>query len=189
LTRRSRKADALPRARSSLGALSRSRHRPCAVDEAQDTSAKQWEIIEILVAEFLPAARVAMCRTLFAVGDNSRSSRSRARCHSSPKCAITSARTRQWRSVATEKLDYSFRSAVVVLNAVDAVFKQPGGIPRTHADPTWTVHQPLPGGARRGGDWELIGPDERYWQRRLDAPFDTTSDQPRSSSLPRSHAR
>ena len=44
------------------------------VDEAQDTSDKQWEIIKILVAEFLPGgARENVRRTLFAVGDEKQS--------------------------------------------------------------------------------------------------------------------
>ena len=44
------------------------------VDEAQDTSDKQWEIIKILVAEFLPGgARGNVRRTLFAVGDEKQS--------------------------------------------------------------------------------------------------------------------
>src|SRR4029078_797290 len=44
------------------------------VDEAQDTSDKQWEIIKILVAEFLPGgARENVKRTLFAVGDEKQS--------------------------------------------------------------------------------------------------------------------
>jgi len=44
------------------------------VDEAQDTSNKQWEIIKILVAEFLPGgARDNVRRTLFAVGDEKQS--------------------------------------------------------------------------------------------------------------------
>ena len=44
------------------------------VDEAQDTSDKQWEIIKILVAEFLPGgARDNVRRTLFAVGDEKQS--------------------------------------------------------------------------------------------------------------------
>ena len=45
---------------------------------------------------------------------------------------------------STEKLDYSFRSAVGVLDAVDAVFKQPAAFRGLTADPTWTVHQALP---------------------------------------------
>src|SRR4029077_3547950 len=44
------------------------------VDEAQDTSPKQWEIVKTIVAEFVPGgARDNIRRTLFAVGDEKQS--------------------------------------------------------------------------------------------------------------------
>ena len=44
------------------------------IDEAQDTSPKQWKIIETIVAEFTPGgARPNVRRTLFAVGDDKQS--------------------------------------------------------------------------------------------------------------------
>ena len=77
------------------------------VDEAQDTSDTQWEIIKILVAEFLPGgARDNVQRTLFAVGDEKhRFSRFKAQCRISlPRCAATSARcTRQARPCSQPK--------------------------------------------------------------------------------------
>ena len=45
------------------------------IDEAQDTSPKQWEIVRTIVAEFAPArrARPNVRRTVFAVGDEKQS--------------------------------------------------------------------------------------------------------------------
>ncbi|MGZ5852946.1 MAG: double-strand break repair helicase AddA [Xanthobacteraceae bacterium] len=166
------------------------------VDEAQDTSAKQWEIIKILVAEFLPGgARDNVRRTLFAVGDEKQSIfsfqgavpykfaeiRDHFRAlHETSEVAF-----------ATEKLDFSFRSAIGVLNAVDAVFKQPTAFRGLTADATWTVHLPLPDAVP--GDveiWHLIGPDEKDTNKEgWDAPFDTTSETSPSVKLAAKIAR
>ena len=165
------------------------------VDEAQDTSDKQWEIIKILVAEFLPGgARDNVRRTLFAVGDEKQSifsfqgavphkfAEMRDHFHAVHKASDV--------AFATEKLDYSFRSAVGVLDAVDAVFKQPAAFRGLTADPTWTVHQPLPDAVP--GDveiWELIGPDDKDTKEGWDAPFDTASETSPSVKLAAKIAR
>ena len=52
------------------------------IDEAQDTSSKQWQIVRRLVAEFTAGAR-SVPRTIFAVGDEKQSifrSRAQRRC-------------------------------------------------------------------------------------------------------------
>jgi len=166
------------------------------VDEAQDTSDKQWEIIKILVAEFLPGgARGNVRRTLFAVGDEKQSIFSfqgavphkfaamREHFHALHKTSDV--------AFATEKLDYSFRSAIGVLEAVDVVFRQPTAFRGLTADPTWTVHQPLPDALP--GDveiWDLIGPDEKEpGKEGWDAPFDTTSETSPSVKLAAKIAR
>ena len=91
----------------------------------------------------------------------------------------------------TEKLDFSFRSAVGVLNAVDAVFKQPAAFQGLTADPTWTVHQALPDAVPGEVEiWELIGPDEKDTGKEgWDAPFDTTSETSPSVKLAAKIAR
>jgi ATP-dependent helicase/nuclease subunit A len=152
------------------------------VDEAQDTSDTQWEIIKILVAEFLPGgARDNVQRTLFAVGDEKQSifSFQGAVPHKFAEMRGHFRAVHQASEAvfATEKLDFSFRSAVGVLDAVDAVFRQPAAFRGLTADPTWTVHQPLPDAMP--GDveiWDLIGPDEKDNKEGWDAPFDTTSE-------------
>jgi ATP-dependent helicase/nuclease subunit A len=153
------------------------------VDEAQDTSNKQWEIIKILVAEFLPGgARDNVRRTLFAVGDEKQSifSFQGAVPHKFAEMREHFRVVHETSEVAfaTEKLDYSFRSAIGVLEAVDVVFKQPIAFRGLTADPTWTVHQPLPDALPGEVEiWDLIGPDEKEpGKEGWDAPFDTTSE-------------
>jgi ATP-dependent helicase/nuclease subunit A len=166
------------------------------VDEAQDTSDKQWEIIKILVAEFLPGgARETVRRTLFAVGDEKQSifsfqgavphkfaeMRNHFRVvHESSEVAFTA-----------EKLDYSFRSAIGVLEAIDVVFKQPAASRGLTADSTWTVHQPLPDALPGEVEiWELISPGEKDTGKEgWDAPFDTTSETSPSVKLAAKIAR
>ncbi|HKS84840.1 MAG TPA: double-strand break repair helicase AddA [Pseudolabrys sp.] len=166
------------------------------VDEAQDTSEKQWEIIKLLVAEFLPGgARENVRRTLFAVGDEKQSifSFQGAVPHKFADMRDHFRLLHETSEVAfaTERLDYSFRSAIGVLSAVDAVFRQPAAFRGLTADTTWTVHQALPDAVP--GDveiWDLIGPDEKDTSKEgWDAPFDTTSEKSPSVKLATKIAR
>ena len=166
------------------------------VDEAQDTSDKQWEIIKILVAEFLPGgARANVRRTLFAVGDEKQSifSFQGAVPHKFAEMRDHFRRLHETSDVAfaVEKLDFSFRSAVGVLNAVDEVFKQPAAFQGLTADPAWTVHQALPDALPGEVEiWDLIGPDEKdAGKEGWDAPFDTTSETSPSVKLAAKIAR
>ena len=166
------------------------------VDEAQDTSNKQWEIIKILVAEFLPGgARDNVRRTLFAVGDEKQSifSFQGAVPHKFAEMREHFRKVHETSDVAfaTEKLDYSFRSAIGVLEAVDVVFKQPNAFRGLTADPTWTVHQPLPDALPGEVEiWDLVGPDEKESGKEgWDAPFDTTSETSPSVKLAAKIAR
>src|SRR5689334_19027669 len=160
------------------------------VDEAQDTSEKQWEIIKLLVAEFLPGgARENVKRTLFAVGDEKQSifSFQGAVPHKFAEMRDHFRSVHKTSDVAfeIERLDYSFRSATGVLNAVDAVFKQPAAFRGLTADPTWTVHQALPDAVPGEVEiWDLIGPDEKDTSKEgWDAPFDMTSERSPSVKL------
>jgi ATP-dependent helicase/nuclease subunit A len=166
------------------------------VDEAQDTSDKQWDIIKILVAEFLPGgARGDVRRTLFAVGDEKQSifSFQGAVPHKFAEMREHFRVVHETSEVAfaTERLDYSFRSAIGVLEAVDMVFKQTAAFRGLTADPTWTVHQPLPDALPGEVEiWDLIGPDEKApGKEGWDAPFDTTSETSPSVKLAAKIAR
>ena len=166
------------------------------VDEAQDTSDKQWEIIKILVAEFLPGgARENVRRTLFAVGDEKQSIFSFQgavpRKFAEMRGHFQTVHRTSGVDFAIEKLDYSFRSAAGVLEAVDVVFKQPAAFQGLTADPTWTLHQPLPDAVPGEVEiWDLIGPDEKDASKEgWDAPFDTTSETSPSVKLATKIAR
>ena len=153
------------------------------VDEAQDTSPKQWEIIKTIVAEFVRGgARDNVRRTLFAVGDEKQSIFSFQGAAPLAFAQMQRYFDGLYKSsdtiFATEKLDYSFRSGPIVLGAVDAVFKRPEAFRGLSADPVWTVHQALPDAAPGEVEiWQLTEPDEKDLSKEgWDAPFDKTSE-------------
>jgi ATP-dependent helicase/nuclease subunit A len=153
------------------------------VDEAQDISPEQWDIVATLVSEFVQGGgRAEKKRTIFAVGDEKQSIFS-----FQGAAPLNFAKMREhFRRLyepsevtfATEKLHYSFRSAGEVLEAVDTVFKQPQAFRGLTSEDTWTVHQALPDAARGEVEiWELTAPDEKdAGKEGWDAPFDTTSE-------------
>src|SRR5262249_50474583 len=97
------------------------------IDEAQDTSEKQWDIIKRLVSEV--GATGPGPRPVFAVGDEKQSIFSfqgaapreyeAARRHFESRFDGSDV---AWRAV---RFDHSFRSGENVLGAVDAVFREP----------------------------------------------------------------
>ena len=153
------------------------------VDEAQDTSPDQWDIVATLVSEFVQAgARAEKKRTVFAVGDEKQSIFS-----FQGAAPLNFARMRDYFRrlyepseipFATENLHFSFRSAAEVLEAVDIVFAQPQAFRGLSSDDTRTVHQALPDAAPGEVEiWELTAPDEKDPDKEgWDAPFDTTSE-------------
>jgi len=102
------------------------------VDEAQDTSPEQWQIVEALAREFFTGGgQHEAVRTLFGVGDEKQSIYSFQ--GAAPKqfadmgerfSTMSGAGT--WRSVP---LDLSFRTVAPVLEAVDRVFADHGRTP------------------------------------------------------------
>jgi len=166
------------------------------VDEAQDTSDKQWEIIKILVAEFLPGgARENVRRTLFAVGDEKQSifSFQGAVPHkfADMRTHFQAMHKKSDVEFAIERLEYSFRSAVGVLAAVDTVFRQAEAFRGLTNDPTWTVHQALPDAVPGEVEiWDLLAPNaDDSGKEGWDAPFDTTSETSPSVKLAAKIAR
>ena len=154
------------------------------VDEAQDTSEKQWDIIKRLVSEFgVDAdAQGPRRRTVFAVGDEKQSIFSfqgaapreydAARRHFEERfCHCNVA----WRSV---RFDHSFRSGENVLSAVDEVFRFPDLYRSiTSGRDGKLIHLPLPGAAPGLVEiWPLIEPDPTPDMTAWDAPFDAVSE-------------
>jgi ATP-dependent helicase/nuclease subunit A len=101
------------------------------IDEAQDTSPEQWNVIARLTADFFAGkgARDDRPRTIFAVGDEKQSIFSFQ--GADPREFERMKREFERRVLAAQlgfeplMLDLSFRSAVAVLGAIDKVFERP----------------------------------------------------------------
>ncbi len=98
------------------------------VDEAQDTSPPQWQIIRALADEFFSGQgkeRQAL-RTMFVVGDRKQSIYSfqgaDLRAYNETRDYLTSRLDQSGGRLAEEKLGLSFRSAQQILDAIDRVF-------------------------------------------------------------------
>lgn len=126
------------------------------VDEAQDTSAAQWEILEALASEFTAGAGArGHVRTFFAVGDEKQSIFSFQ--GASPRSFGEKGRMFGTRIANAGqpfdpvKLDLSFRSSKQILEAVDHVFARPAALKGLHADPAEpppthaALKNPMPG--------------------------------------------
>jgi ATP-dependent helicase/nuclease subunit A len=149
------------------------------IDEAQDTSPKQWQIIQQLVAEFTAGAGArGNQRTLFAVGDEKQSIFSFQ--GAQPRQFDEMRRKFTGRFTAAElgwhfvRLQHSFRSGANVLAAVDRVFARKeiflsvtadaGGIP-----PHAALPETAPGMVEV---WPLVSAEDRREIQGWDAPFD-----------------
>jgi ATP-dependent helicase/nuclease subunit A len=154
------------------------------IDEAQDTSPKQWEIIKTIASEFTPGgARANVKRTIFAVGDEKQSIFSFQ--GAAPK-AFDEMRRLFARQFDTPELGWrymrfhhSFRSGEAVLGSVDQVFRTR----EIYASVTTDVagipeHLALPKAAPGLVElWPLIAPADKREIEGWDAPFDTMSEQ------------
>jgi ATP-dependent helicase/nuclease subunit A len=154
------------------------------IDEAQDTSPEQWDIIERLIAEFAAGAgaRGSTRRSLFAVGDDKQSIYSFQGAdpgefhnrQTSFEREFKAAKI-EWRNV---RLDYSLRSNISVLTAVQHVFAQQVVYRSITADEAgMPSHMALDDAAPGFVElWPIVKPDEREPVEPWDAPFDKTSE-------------
>jgi ATP-dependent helicase/nuclease subunit A len=148
------------------------------IDEAQDTSPKQWEIVRALVSEFFAGAGAhERKRTIFAVGDEKQSIFSfqgadpREFAENRKRFAELHARA-ELSFVATE-FKTSFRSGPNVLGAVDAVFEHAEAYSGLTADAAPPVHEHLPEKAPGLVEiWELESSDDFESKEGWAAPFD-----------------
>jgi ATP-dependent helicase/nuclease subunit A len=148
------------------------------IDEAQDTSPKQWDIIAHLTAEFFAGSGArSIRRTIFAVGDEKQSifsfqgaaPREFAVMHHAFE-ELSKAAEHEFRHV---RFRHSFRSGPNVLGAVDAVFARPEAFAGLAADAGNTVHESLPDATPGLVEiWELIKPASKREIEAWDAPFD-----------------
>ena len=154
------------------------------IDEAQDTSPQQWDIVERLVAEFAvgAGARGALSRSIFAVGDDKQSifcvpGRRSARIPRDADRLQAHLRGRQDR-MARRPPRLSFRSNDSVLTAVQHVFAAPAVFQSITTDEGGiSAHLALPDAAPGLVEiWPLVEPEKRPEPKPWDQPFDKTSE-------------
>jgi ATP-dependent helicase/nuclease subunit A len=166
------------------------------IDEAQDTSYKQWEIVRRLIAEFTAGAGArGVKRTLFVVGDEKQSIFSFQ--NAAPKefanmlRYFQSAHEKSDQPFVPVKFEHSFRSGAAILSAVDAVFKRRDIALSVTSDqagfpPHIALSDALPSVVEI---WEPFKPDERKEIEGWDAPFDAVSETSPRVKLSRRIAR
>jgi ATP-dependent helicase/nuclease subunit A len=151
------------------------------IDEAQDTSPKQWSIVRTIVSEFMPGgARPNVRRTVFAVGDEKQSIFSfqgaapRAFDEMRREFASQFDTPEQgWRFL---RFHHSFRSGENVLGSVDQVFRTQEIFESVTTDAAGIPpHEALPNAAPGLVElWPLIAPEKSGEDKEgWDAPFDT----------------
>jgi ATP-dependent helicase/nuclease subunit A len=154
------------------------------IDEAQDTSPRQWDIVEHIVSEFTAGAgaRGTTPRTIFAVGDEKQSIFS----FQGAAPQEFDQRRRDFRArfeAATLKFqpvsfNYSFRSGADVLHAVESVFKTPEIYRSITSDQDgMPPHMALGDAAPAMVElWELQEPDDKPELEGWRVPFDAVSE-------------
>ena len=148
------------------------------IDEAQDTSPKQWEIIRLLTGEFFAGAGArAVNRTIFAVGDEKQSifSFQGAAPREFDAMRRTFARLCAGidRDLQYVPFRHSFRSGPNVLGAVDKVFERPEAFRGLSAENVRPVHECLPQAAPGLVEiWDTLKPKDKREIEAWDAPFD-----------------
>ena len=104
------------------------------VDEAQDTSPAQWDVIRLLTQEFTSGqgARANVQRTIFVVGDKKQSIYSFQGADPEGFDRMRDLFSAQLLEIdqpfQSTTLDYSFRSSLAILGLVDQVFANRGGL-------------------------------------------------------------
>ena len=154
------------------------------IDEAQDTSPKQWEIVKRLAAEFTAGegARGTLRRTLFAVGDEKQSIFSfqgaEPGAFADARLHFQHAHRETEIAFVPRRFSYSFRSGENVLGAVDAVFASRAVFASITTDDAGVAHSALPDAAPGLVEiWPLIEAEKRPEIEGWDAPFDTVSEE------------
>ncbi len=153
------------------------------IDEAQDTSPKQWEIVRRLTAElFAGSGARSARRTIFAVGDEKQSifsfQNAAPRAFAEMRTHFQHTHRASGLAFAYCGFKHSLRSGPNILAAVDKVF-EPEEIHRSvTSDPDGVPpHIALPDAAPGLVEvWETIKPDEKREIEAWDAPFDHVSE-------------
>jgi len=154
------------------------------IDEAQDTSPRQWDIVAHIISEFTSGegARDGVIRTIFAVGDEKQSIFSFQ--GAAPREFADKRQHFQTRFKAAGlsfdpvSFTYSFRSGVSVLRAVESAFQVPEVYQSITSDRDgMPPHNSLADAGPSLIDlWELQLPDARQDIEGWRAPFDAVSE-------------
>ena len=149
------------------------------IDEAQDTSPRQWDIIAHIISEFTTGAgaRDGLMRTVFAVGDEKQS------IFSFQGAAPREFDARRWElkkkfedaelKFESIPFTYSFRSGQAILRSVDHVFRDEAIYRSIHAEKAYPLHEALPDAGPSQIDlWELSVADDKQDIEGWRAPFD-----------------
>ncbi|MBB5049316.1 ATP-dependent helicase/nuclease subunit A [Rhodopseudomonas rhenobacensis] len=148
------------------------------IDEAQDTSPRQWDIVDHLISEFTAGAGARdVKRTIFAVGDEKQSIFSFQGASPREFALRRGALQTRFRNAELKfdpiSFNYSFRSGAAILQSVDHVFRDQAIYRSIHADTTYPIHESLADAGPSLIDlWELQQPDERQDIEGWRAPFD-----------------
>jgi ATP-dependent helicase/nuclease subunit A len=153
------------------------------IDEAQDTSPRQWDIVAHLISEFTSGegARDGVKRTIFAVGDEKQSIFSFQ--GAAPREFDLQGREleRKFKEARLQferlAFKHSFRSGTAILQSVDHVFRDETIYRSIHAENAYPLHEALSdAGPSLIDQWELELPDPRQDIEGWRAPFDAVSE-------------
>jgi ATP-dependent helicase/nuclease subunit A len=153
------------------------------IDEAQDTSPRQWDIVAHIISEFTTGegARDGVKRTIFAVGDEKQSIFSFQ--GAAPREFDLQGRELQRKfkeaQLQFERLAFkhSFRSGTAILQSVDHVFRDETIYRSIQAENAYPLHEALPDAGPSLIDlWALELPDPRQDIEGWRAPFDAVSE-------------
>lgn len=153
------------------------------IDEAQDTSPRQWDIVAHIISEFTSGAgaRDGVVRTVFAVGDEKQSIFSFQGAAPREFDLRRRALQRKFEGAGLKfdpvSFNYSFRSGPTILHAVDQVFREQEIYRSIHAvDIGKPIHHALADAGPSQIDlWELAEADDRQDIEGWRAPFDGVS--------------
>ncbi len=159
------------------------------VDEAQDTSPVQWEVIKSLAEDFYSGSSARTTRrTIFAVGDEKQSIYS-FQGAKPERFAAERTRTREDVEASGQlfhpvRLPLSFRSTADVLSAVDQVFSLPENARGLTFEDEAIVHRSNRIGHPGAVDlWDVVVPEVADAGDDWTAPFDATPDKAPSAIL------
>ena len=140
------------------------------IDEAQDTSPRQWQIVDAITEDFHSGETASLrTRTVFAVGDEKQSIYSFQ--GAEPEAFERQAQALKQRVAQSGKnfesvnLHLSFRSTKAVLSAVDKVFENPENAKGLNHDGASTIHESI-----RGNDPGLVEVWPLYEKEKTEKP-------------------